>query len=588
MLENEFDIQTISEKYVHIPANNGYANANFYTPKINLAGGNYQIQAFYITDDGQYHPMPATYSLGVSVIGLYMPKLEISGSVAPELEGYTSVDSLNAVLSNIGQKNLTNLSFYFKKGFFASKSINIASTIFPGNSSSFKFAPVLGLAPGTYKDTLIVTGNNNVSLSYPLELKVVPISEYYSAFFDADSLVFAKTYFSYGAEETKKANFNNVGILTGLKAAFSKGMAFELVAAFPSQLPMSSSTPVSIRTKSGLAPGVYKDTLFITGNNSISLKLPLKAEIAKMNVVSEQNDYNLRLGRPISLLKATGDTIHDNVIYQDSALNVRISIQNIGTDDFAGKVIVVMENKLGMEIIGQRDFSVPASSEYTYSFTLNFPKIKSPGGNYKIRALYSIGTENYYMVSSVKYTTFDCINPIDVFVVGLYMPKLEISGSVANLPVNYSSVDSLNMTLSNVGQKTLANLSLHFKHGYFSSNNNVNSTILPGNSSSLKFAPVLGLKAGIYKDTMIVTGDNDVYVAFPLEFVVGTSRIAKQNTMLTEISQDAIVQIYDLKGKLMAGALPPGLYIVKIKLPGKPHVFFRHVQVPNSAAPLRF
>ncbi|MCL2282249.1 MAG: C10 family peptidase [Fibromonadales bacterium] len=570
MLEDELGFEILTEKYVVIPADNSYRSYKFYIPKINSAGGNYEISVLYETDDGYY----LLNSKNVSVVGLYMPRLEVNGSVAM-LEGYTSVDSISVVLSNIGQKSFANLNIDFKQEFFA-KNKNIASIILPGKSDTLKIVPILGLSAGTYRDTLIVTGDNGISLLSPLEIKVMPESEYYSASFDTDSLVFEKKYFSYGIEETKSANFNNAGNLTGLKASFGKGIAFELAGAFPSQLPMSSSTPVSIKAKDGLVPGVYKDTLFITGNNGVSAELPLKVEIAKINIVSEQSDYNMRLIRPITLINKN-DTIRDGIIFQDSALTVRFSLQNTGTVDFAGKIVIVIENEIGMERLAEVNYSVPVNTANGYTFGVSISKVKSIGGNYKISALYTENSKDYYMISAVKYTTFDCPNPIDVFVVGLYMPKLEVSGSLAPLLEDYATVDSLNMVFSNIGQKSLSNLKFEFKQGFFASSKNIAGTILPGNSNSFKFAPVLGKKTGIYRDTLAITGDNGVSMLYPLEFEVTTLAVIKQSLMLSEIPQNATVQIYDLKGKLVKGTLPPGIYIVKVKLPGKPLVFFRHV-----------
>jgi hypothetical protein len=283
------------------------------------------------------------------------------------------------------------------------------------------------------------------------------------------------------------------------------------------------------------------------------------------------SNYNLRLSQSITLTNIKGDTINDNIIFQDSALIVKVVIHNSGVNDFFGKIIVVIEDEFDTEIIGEKYVSIPVS-QYSYPFNFYAPKINSTGGDYKISVLYTTDDKKYYMVNEYL---FFYQNPINVFVVGLYMPKLKINGNIVPVLEDYTSVDSLDLTLSNIGQNALTNLKLNFKQGIFASNKSIESMILPGNSNSLKFAPVLGLKAGIYKDTLVITGNNDVYLLYPLEFEVTLPTAIKWNSIIAEIPQNVNVWVYNIKGKLVAKnettsnirnlALPPGIYIVKIK-----------------------
>jgi hypothetical protein len=577
------DVEKIAENWVAIPVSNTCKTINLYSNSITSSGGEYILSAMAENLSSE-KKLIEEYQLGsyihyknqipVYIKGLVHGNLIVNNNSAIASNGYTFVDSLNLTLSNIGQNSLTSLELNFKQGIFAS-SKNIESIILPENSNSLKFAPVLDLEIGTYKDTLIITGDNGIYLLHPLEFKVVPTSEYYTGSFDITPLIFSKSYFNYGAEETKSTNFINAGNLAGLVANFGKGTAFELVSSLPSELSFNSSTEISIKTKSGLLPNVYTDTLFITGNNGVSAKLPLEFEIAKINVMpSEQSDYDLRLSRPTTLTNAKGDTINNSKIFQDSALIVKVGIRNIGTNNFSGKIVIIMENEFGSEIIGEKNVSIPVS-EYYYPFDFNNSKINSIGGNYKISVLYTTDDKKYYMVSSARYVSFDCPNPTNVFVVGLYMPKLEINGNIVSVFKDYNFVDSLDLTLSNIGQNTLTNLKLSFKQGIFASNKNIESIILPGNSNSLKFAPILGLGIGTYKDTLIITGDNNVYSLYPLEFEVTLPTAIKWNSIIAEIPQNVNVRVYNIKGKLVAKsetidnirnlALPPGIYIVKIR-----------------------
>jgi hypothetical protein len=309
-MENELGREIISEKYVTIPASIYYYPFDFYTPKINSIGGDYQIKIFYTTNDEEYYMVNNWYAmtynpLNVFVVGLYMPKLEVSGNTILTTDNYNSVDSLNVIFSNIGQKPLSNLTLSFAQGFFE-RNGNIADMVLPTNSTSVKFAPVLGLDIGTYKDTLIITGDNDIYLRYPLEFRVMHASEYYAASFNVNSIIFEKTVFGYSAE-TRNAIFSNMGKLTGLIASFKEGTAFELVNAFPSELQFNSSTQVSIKTKSGLTPNVYIDTLFIKGDNGIMEKLLLKFEVAKALI-------NISSLPSLQLEAVVGDTLKNIVL----------------------------------------------------------------------------------------------------------------------------------------------------------------------------------------------------------------------------------------------------------------------------------
>jgi len=451
------DIEKIDESLVTVPVGNTCKTVNLYSNSIVSNGGEYILSAMAenlsrekkLIEEYKQGSYNYKNQIPVYIKGLVHGNLIVNKSSAIAPDDYVFVDSLNAILYNIGQNSLTNLNLNFKHGIFAS-SKNIASTLLSGNSYSLKFAPILGLKTGTYKDTLIITGDNGIYLSYPLEFKIMPANEYYTGSFDITPLVFSKSYSNYDTEETKSTNFISAGNLTGLVANFGKGTAFELVSGLPSELPFNSSTIVSIKTKSGLALGIgiYIDTLFVTGNNGVSVKLPLEFEI----------------------------------------------------------------------------------------------------------------------------------------VLGFYVPKLEINGNIAPVQENYNSVDSLKLILSNMGQRPFTSLNLNFKHRIFASNKYIAGTILPENSDSLKFAPVLGLKAGVYKDTLIITGNNGIHLSHPLEFEVAevpsevtppNVNVVKWNSIIAEIPQNAKVWVYNIKGEPVAKsetlsnirnfALPPGIYIVKIK-----------------------
>jgi len=64
-----------------------------------------------------------------------------------------------------------------------------------------------------------------------------------------------------------------------------------------------------------------------------------------------------------------------------------------------------------------------------------------------------------------------------------------------------------------------------------------------------------------------ITGDNDIYLLYPLEFEVIDSlpSVVKWNSTIVKIPQNTSVQVYNLKGNLMSSPLQPGIYIAKIR-----------------------
>ncbi|MCL1967672.1 MAG: thiol protease/hemagglutinin PrtT [Fibromonadales bacterium] len=286
------------------------------------------------------------------------------------------------------------------------------------------------------------------------------------------------------------------------------------------------------------------------------------------------DNSNIRLcGGEIKITQMEGSY----TILQGKPLEVSISILNNGSNIFIGKINAELGNLLNSNIekIGESWLAVPTGN-ICKTVNLYSNSITSDGGEYILSAMAENLSgekrliEEYKLGSYIHYK-----NQIPIYVKGLIHGNLIVNEISAIALENYVFVDSLKATLYNIGQNPLTNLELNFKHGIFASSENIPSTILSGNLYSFKFAPVLGLETGTYKDTLIITGDNGIYLLYPLEFEVTSSTAIKWNFIVAEIPQNAKVWVYNIKGKLIAKSeklsntqnfdLPPGIYIVKIK-----------------------
>jgi hypothetical protein len=182
-----------------------------------------------------------------------------------------------------------------------------------GASKIITIRTIKGLMPGVYGDTLIITSNDGVSATLPITFTVTGSAD----MFNVSELDFGSKDVGYSAV-TNSITFKNITAetITELTHTFAKGN-FELALSLPTELKSGASKIITIRTIKGLMPGVYGDTLIITGSNGVPMKLPLKFEVtgsADMFNVSELDFGSKGIGysavtKSITFKNITAETI---------------------------------------------------------------------------------------------------------------------------------------------------------------------------------------------------------------------------------------------------------------------------------------
>ncbi|MCL2798118.1 MAG: hypothetical protein FWD58_08720 [Firmicutes bacterium] len=103
-------------------------------------------------------------------------------------------------------------------------------------------------------------------------------AEIYEAEISPTSKVFTAAMVGYGVQGAQVITVKNTGVqtVTGLTAALTSGTAFEIFADLSAtSVASNDSVTLEVRPKTGLAVGVYTDTLTVTGNNDIALSVTL-------------------------------------------------------------------------------------------------------------------------------------------------------------------------------------------------------------------------------------------------------------------------------------------------------------------------
>jgi hypothetical protein len=105
----------------------------------------------------------------------------------------------------------------------------------------------------------------------------------YSAAIDPATAEFGTIEEGYTQQAEKTFTITNTGTggLSNIAAVLDTGTAFEIQTAPPSSLAAGATATVSVRPKTGLAPGSYSDTLRITGSSGVALSASLRFTVTE-------------------------------------------------------------------------------------------------------------------------------------------------------------------------------------------------------------------------------------------------------------------------------------------------------------------
>ena len=218
------------------------------------------------------------------------------------VEGYASSPSQVFTVKNAGTENLTGFTAALVSGADFQITAGLGATsLAKGISTIVAAGPKLGLAAGTYTDTLRITANNGINISVPLTFTVIEPT--YEALIAPTGLDFGIAEVGYSSLVAQQIVIKNTGTgtLTGLAAALEGGTGskfqIDLDSVTATDLAPGKSVAVILKPKNGLAAddAVHTDRILITGDNDINFSVPLvfavKEKPNNWNLVGKQDNF---------------------------------------------------------------------------------------------------------------------------------------------------------------------------------------------------------------------------------------------------------------------------------------------------------
>ena len=300
------------------PRNNLLPNTAPYTDTLTVTGSN-----------------GINFSVPLSFTVVEAPVYEIS--ITPDgpirltaQEGYDNTAKVQVfTIKNTGTAQITNLSaslatYLIGEPVFEISAGLSATSINPGQSATVSVRPLSGILDGTYKDLLMILGNNDigevVELHFTVNREIV-----YSATLDPSYKEFAPAEEGYDNEAMAHIfTVTNTGTetITDLEAALGSTNYFWAAPLSANSIHPGETATIGIRPRNNLAPRdePYTDTLTITGSSDISLTAQLSFTVTEIvidhGVVVDPLNIELKVRVP----------------YTNDELSQVITISNTGTE----------------------------------------------------------------------------------------------------------------------------------------------------------------------------------------------------------------------------------------------------------------
>jgi uncharacterized repeat protein (TIGR02543 family) len=197
---------------------------------------------------------------------------------------YGAQQQRQITIVNFGTSPLTNLvaSFGGNSRFEISTALS-QTTVAAKGMATVSVRPKLGSAAGIHSDVLTISGDNGLNLTIPLSFTVTAHT-YKASFgddeagFGIDEVYFLSAELGYGERTAEQITIKNTGTgqLTGLTAALGENSKFEITAALSkTTIAVGGTANIKVRPVTGLLAGIHSDVLTISGDNGLSLSIPL-------------------------------------------------------------------------------------------------------------------------------------------------------------------------------------------------------------------------------------------------------------------------------------------------------------------------
>ena len=350
----------------------------------------------------------------------------------------------------------------------------------PGEQLSFDIRPKVDLPVGSYNETIVITGTNNVIAEVEASFTVVPLN--YTISTPQLDIVFNTVYdpsYTPPAEQTVTITNNGTGAVTLTQPTATN---FDIGALSATNIPVGGTATFTVRPKAGLTPDTYAEIINITGSGGA-----LSSIVAFFVVAPEE--YVLSASPNVcdfSPLQAP---------YTQPAAQT-VTITNNGT----GAITLTQPTATNFDIGTLSGTNLAAGA--TATFTVR-PKAGLTEGTYVNRVdITGSGGASCFVVA--VFTVNPAIVPPlppDTFAISLSDSDLEFGSALA--PYDPQAEQTVTITNDGTGTVTLDQpASDNFDIGALS------ATTLSGSGDTATFTvtPKDGLDAGAYVDTIVVTG----------------------------------------------------------------------------------
>jgi C1A family cysteine protease/uncharacterized membrane protein len=474
-------------------------------PKTDLQAGVYE-ETLTVTADNIADSPKADVIFNVTQPPTRRVAVTANGSYDDLTEGYTQAAGNTFTISNTGTESVSGVSVTLSNTTAFEMTGQASSlSLAPGGESSVTVSPRIGLTAGIYTAVLTASGGNLDSdgdasafiYFKVLEPVFVPTHKVSAS---PTSFTFPALTQGYSSAGQKAFVFKNTGTdsVTGVSVALSNSSAFEMSETV-STLSLSSGgeRSVTVRPRTGLAPGTYTAVLSASGGNldsdgsasasmSFEVLAPYVAPTHKLSVSPSSFAFP-------SLTKGYSDAEQKTFVFQ-----------SVGTDSVTG-ASVALSNSSAFEMTEQVS-SLSLSSGGERSVTVR-PRTGLPTGEYTAVLTASGGNLDSGGGASAS-VSFEVAEPY-----AAPPRKLSVSPSsfaFTSLAQGYSDAEQNTFVFQNVGTGSVTGVAVALSNSSaFEMTEQVSTlSLASGGESSVTVRPRTGLAAGTYTAVLTASGGN--------------------------------------------------------------------------------
>ena len=471
-------------------------SAGTYTETVTVSGNNGVTATF----DVSFTVAAADYSISLSQTGTY--------TFAGAIENYTTAPSLTVTVTNTGNEDTGALAVALSGTNPAAFAVTPSSftDIAVGDNNTFTVTPNTGLGADTYTATITVSGDNGIMAAFDVSFTVTAASYSISlsdesttpaTALDGTTYTFPMQTAGYTAAPLTVTVTNTGNQPTGaLTVTLSGGTSsnFTVTQITPAaSLAVSGTGTFTAQPNAGLPVGTYTETVTVTDGNNITTTFDVTFTVA---------DYGVSLSQ-------TGTYTFTSLAENYAPVTpLTVTVTNTGTQP-TGMLTVALTSGASFTLDQSTISTIAVSGSDTFTIV---PKDGLTAGVYTDTVTVS-GGNGITAAFDVSFTVTAATYGISLSQTGTYTFTEAIEG--------YAPVAPLTVTVTNTGNQPTGALTVALTSGTsFTLDKTTIPTLAVSGNDSFTVAPNDGLTAGIYTDTITVSGSNGITASFDVSFTV--------------------------------------------------------------------